>query len=537
MGTVLYGAFVSFGFYEPLTHNFLLCLLFGSIVSSTEIHKFVLEALDEANAPSEVSGVILGESLLNDGVAVVTFIVFKKLIDEPLMHSNVEHEMNTEEVWSDIAKDLFGGIFIGIIFACVFGSIMKKVRQPNLNTLLSVVLVLDVTMVANRLESSSPMACVSAGLTIRSFFYEKFERRSQQELDIIWQFASESLSGVFFLLIGFTIVSLPFNVQTFFASLVAVPVVILTRYIAISLLLNVWNMFGYEIDQQLGSVLTWGSIRGGASVALAMSLNNYEGRETIFSMTYAVVLFSLIGQGLSIPKVFKWLYLPEHVKEKDSNRIIGEKDEILSKLLDAVSTSPELKQHLDKQGIDTDRLSQISGHTGSDSDTHSRDGMGGSPRLGTSPEDMRDLFENAKKASSGLHMHSRGNDTRNRGSKQKQSNGAHDYVPGVGRVTRRYSKSGKLSSSSPPQQQQYGQANEYSKVRSDYNGTNYGSTISSSMNVPMKSPQGMSVPMESPQKSQRQRKKQTPDDLLNVSVENKPRSNQDDSPLTFVHKS
>ena len=57
------------------------------------------------------------------------------------------------------------------------------------------------------------------------------------------------------------------------------------------------------------------------------------------------------------------------------------------------------------------------------------------------------------------------------------------------------------------------------------------------MNVPMKSPQGMSVPMESPQKSQRQRKKQTPDDLLNVSVENKPRSNQDDSPLTFVHKS
>lgn len=292
----------------------------------------------------------------------------------------------------------------------------------------------------------------------------------------------------------------------------------------------------------MGSVLTWGSIRGGASVALAMSLNNYEGRETVFSMTYAVVLFSLIGQGLTIPKVFKWLYLPEHVKEKGSNRIMGEKDEILNKLLDAVSTSPELKEHLDKQGIDTDRLSQISGHTGSDSDTHSRDGMGGSPRLGTSPEDMRDLLENAKKASNGLHMYSRGNDNRNRGSifnsrmnnKQKQSNGAEDYVPGVGRVTRRYSKSGKLSSSTP-QQQQYRQANEYSKVRSDYNRTNYGSTTSSSMNVPMKSPQ--SVPMESPQKSQRQRKKQTPEDMLNVSVENKPRSNQDDSPLTFVHKS
>ena len=230
-------------------------------------------------------------------------------------------------------------------------------------------------------------------------FYEKFERRSQQDLDTIWVFASESLSGIFFLLIGFTIVSLPFNVQTFFASLVAIPVVLLTRYIAISMLLNLWSMAGHTVDKQLGSVLTWGSIRGGASVALAMSLNNYEGRETVFSMTYAVVLFSLIGQGLTIPKVFRWLYLPEHAKEKDSNKLMGERDEILSKLLDAVSTSPELKERLGKEGIDTDRLSQISGHTGSDSDTHSRDGMGGSPRFGRSPEEVSALLDTARLAS------------------------------------------------------------------------------------------------------------------------------------------
>ena len=74
------------------------------------------------------------------------------------------------------------------------------------------------------------------------------------------------------------------------------------------------------------------------------------GRETVFSMTYAVVLFSLIGQGLTIPKVFRWLYLPEHAKEKDSNKLMGERDEILSKLLDAVSTSPELKERLGKEG-------------------------------------------------------------------------------------------------------------------------------------------------------------------------------------------
>ena len=121
---------------------------------------------------------------LNDGVAVVLFIIFKKLIDEPLQHNDASHGINSEEVWSDIVKDLFGGIFIGVFFAMVFGAIMKKVRSPNLNTLISVILVLDVTMVANRLESSSPMACVCAGSTLRSLFYEKFERRSQQDLDL-----------------------------------------------------------------------------------------------------------------------------------------------------------------------------------------------------------------------------------------------------------------------------------------------------------------------------------------------------------------
>jgi CPA1 family monovalent cation:H+ antiporter len=556
IGTVLYGTFVSFGFYEPLTHNFLLCLLFGAIVSSTEIHKFVLEALKEANAPDVVSGVILGESLLNDGVAVVAFIIFKKLIDEPVSHDEHHEEMNGNEVWSDIAKDLFGGIFIGIIFACIFGAIMKKVRQPNLNTLLSVVLVLDITMVANRLESSSPMACVSAGLMIRSFFYENFERRSQQELDIIWEFASESLSGVFFLLIGFTIVSLPFSVQTFFASLVAVPVVLITRYIAISFLLNLWNMLGYEVDKQLGSVLTWGSIRGGASVALAMSLNNYEGRETVFSMTYAVVLFSLIGQGMTIPKVFKWLYLPKHVKEKDSNKIMGERDEILSKLLDAVSTSPELKEHLGKQGIDTDRLSQISGHTGSDSDSQSRDGMGGSPRLGTSPEDMRTLMQNAQKASIGSYSNRdgiRSNYSRSTNSfrnsqqqqQQQQMNKTHDYVPGVGRVTRRYSKSSQQyntnTSSNSGASSGSGnskKANEYSKVKNDYNNkSTYGT--GSSMNVPMSSPQNMNtstMDMNSPQRQQQRGKRSSSNDLLNASLTGDipPHSNQDDSPLNFV---
>ena len=361
VGGSLYGIFIGFGFFLPSWHNFLICLLFGSIVSSTDSHRFVLDALTSANAPASISAIHLGESLFNDGVSVLLFIIFKKVID-------AVGEETVENIWQDVARDILGGFFIGVLVAMLFGQMMKQVRQPNLNTLLSIVLVLDVTMIANRLESSAPMACAAAGLVLRGYFFEKLERRSQQELDIIWVFTESTLSGVFFLLIGFTIVSLPFSMPTFFASLVAIPIVMIIRYATLNGLLSAWGAFGGDaLHKSTAAVLTWGGIRGGASVALAMSLNNYEGRETIFSMTYAVVLFSLIVQGLSLPSVFHWLYLPEQYKRRGSMKMAAQKDEMLNRLVGAVENSPQLAALLESRGIDTESLSRMSEHSESDS--------------------------------------------------------------------------------------------------------------------------------------------------------------------------
>ena len=359
IGGSLYGIFVAFGFYESSWHNFLICFLFGALVSSTDCHRFVLDALTHAGAPAEISAIHLGETLFNDGVAVLVFILFKKLVD-------AVQEESMDMIWADMAKELLGGIFIGLVFAAVVGSVMKKIRHPTLNTLLSVVLVLDCTMVANRLHSSAPMACVAAGLTLRGYFFEKLERRTQQEMDVVWVFSGNTLSGTFFLLIGFTIVSLPFSVATFFASLVAIPISLVGRYVTLQVLLRVWSACGCgHVDPNLAPVLSWGGLRGGATVALAMSLNNYEGRETVFSMCYAVVLFSLIVQGLTIPSVFHWLYMPEHLKRRGSTKLIGEKDDMLSRLMGAVERDPELAKVLEKQGIDAETLSRMSEHSGS----------------------------------------------------------------------------------------------------------------------------------------------------------------------------
>jgi CPA1 family monovalent cation:H+ antiporter len=191
-------------------------------------------------------------------------------------------------VWAEIAKDIFGGIFIGLFMAWIFSSIMRRVRQPNINILLSITLVLDVIVVSNLLESSPAVACATAGLFLRAFGLKYLERRSQQELDIVWKFFEEAVSGVFFLIIGLCIITDDFNVQIFFCSIIAIPVTLGARYCSVAFPVFSWNHFSsplQKIPWTIVPTMTWGGIRGGSSVALALSLSPLEGRLTIFAMT------------------------------------------------------------------------------------------------------------------------------------------------------------------------------------------------------------------------------------------------------------
>ena len=286
----------------------------------------------------------MGEGLTNDALAVVAFSVVKTVVDQQwvtkkggctkiydqalckefhmcewvasshlssdnlnVQHfqdvQNVQNVTNTDvtntdgtchdghgeiDVWAEIAKDIFGGIFIGLFMAWIFSSIMRRVRQPNINILLSITLVLDVIVVSNLLESSPAVACATAGLFLRAFGLKYLERRSQQELDIVWKFFEEAVSGVFFLIIGLCIITDDFNVKIFFSSIIAIPVTLGARYCSVAFPVFSWNHFSsplQKIPWTIVPTMTWGGIRGGSSVALALSLSKMEGRSTIFAMT------------------------------------------------------------------------------------------------------------------------------------------------------------------------------------------------------------------------------------------------------------
>ena len=286
----------------------------------------------------------MGEGLTNDALAVVAFSVVKTVVDQQYVTKeggctkiydqalckefhmcewvasshlssdnlnvqhfqdvqNVQNVTNTDvtntdgtchdghgeiDVWAEIAKDIFGGIFIGLFMAWIFSSIMRRVRQPNINILLSITLVLDVIVVSNLLESSPAVACATAGLFLRAFGLKYLERRSQQELDIVWKFFEEAVSGVFFLIIGLCIITDDFNVKIFFSSIIAIPVTLGARYCSVAFPVFSWNHFSsplQKIPWTIVPTMTWGGIRGGSSVALALSLSKMEGRSTIFAMT------------------------------------------------------------------------------------------------------------------------------------------------------------------------------------------------------------------------------------------------------------
>lgn len=283
----------------------------------------------------------MGEGLTNDALAVVAFSVVKTVVDQQYVtkkggctkiydqalckefhmcewvasshvssdNLNVQHVQDVQnvtnsdvtntdgtchdghgeiDVWAEIAKDIFGGIFIGLFMAWIFSSIMRRVRQPNINILLSITLVLDVIVVSNLLESSPAVACATAGLFLRAFGLKYLERRSQQELDIVWKFFEEAVSGVFFLIIGLCIITDDFNVQIFFCSIIAIPVTLGARYCSVAFPVFSWNHFSsplQKIPWTIVPTMTWGGIRGGSSVALALSLSPLEGRLTIFAMT------------------------------------------------------------------------------------------------------------------------------------------------------------------------------------------------------------------------------------------------------------
>ena len=273
------------------------CLLFGALISPTDPIA-VLALLKQLGAPKPLEIQIAGESLFNDGVGVVVFL---GLLDIATGHE----QLNASFFIELFVREAIGGAIFGLVIGLVAYRLLKSVDHYRLEILLSLALVAGGYALAEALEVSAPIAMVVAGLLIgnhgRSF---AMSETTTEHIDRFWGLLDEFLNAVLFVMIGLEVLILIFTPRYMLAGLAAVAIVLLARLVSIGV--PVWLLRrGERFEPSMVPMLTWGGLRGGISVALALSLPEdldvtVPSRDIILAITYVVVVFSILVQGLTI---------------------------------------------------------------------------------------------------------------------------------------------------------------------------------------------------------------------------------------------
>lgn len=282
------------------------CLVFGALISPTD-PVAVLGIMRAAGAPRALEIKVIGESLFNDGLGVVLFVVLLGIATG----GDAAHGQGAMDAASVIAlllKEVVGGVGLGALLGYITYRALRSVDEANLEILISVAMVAFLNFIAFKLHVSAPLAAVIAGLFIgnRGRYFAMSER-TRVHLDIVWSFIDEALNAVLFLLIGLELLILTFSTDYLIASAILIPATLLARFLAVSLPLAGLRFVKESFDPGTVRVLTWGGLKGGVSVALAMSLPPFEGRDAILTITYIIVAFSIIVQGLTVGRLIKRL--------------------------------------------------------------------------------------------------------------------------------------------------------------------------------------------------------------------------------------
>jgi CPA1 family monovalent cation:H+ antiporter len=282
------------------------CLVFGALISPTDPIA-VIGIMKTAGAPKRLEVKMAGESLFNDGVGIVVFLV---LLDAA---SGSHHgETGLLSVGTMFLREVVGGVGLGLFAGFVVYQAMKTVDEPNLEVLLSLALVMGITAIGFKLHTSAPLACVVAGLFIgnhgRRFAMSDSVTKA---LDLFWSFTDHTLNGILFLFLGLEAWVLNYNKADGLSSglgalVLLIPLTLLGRLVCVWIPVRVLRR-RYNLASGTVSILTWGGLRGGISVALALSLPPFEGRDAVLTATYGIVVFSILVQGLTIGRVIRWL--------------------------------------------------------------------------------------------------------------------------------------------------------------------------------------------------------------------------------------
>lgn len=283
------------GFSVPL----IFCLLFGALISPTDPIA-VLGILKQAKVPKSEEVVITGESLFNDGVGVVLFLTILQI-------ANGTEPVTVGEVSKLLFQEVAGGVFLGLLLGFLGSKLLGTIDHYQTEVMITLAIVMGGYSIAAYLHTSGPLAMVVAGLVVgnygRAVAMSDITRRY---VDMFWELIDELLNAFLFVLIGFEIVAIP-AVQNFgFIGLLSIILALTVRYISVWLPFKLFGL-SKQLNDKFPIIMTWGGLRGGISIALALSLPNSEHKALILAVTYAIVLFSVLVQGLTLGKLVKRL--------------------------------------------------------------------------------------------------------------------------------------------------------------------------------------------------------------------------------------
>ena len=291
---ILYYLAPLFGINIP----YIYCLLFGTLISPTD-PIVVLGILKQAKVPKAIETKITGESLFNDGVAVVMFAVVLQIATNP------SFDANFVSVSTLFLLEAGGGILLGAFLGLTASNLMKKIDDYKVSVLITLAIVMGGFLIAKETHVSSPLAMVIAGLIIGNYGKSvAMSKETQDYLGKFWELIDEIMNAILFLFIGFELLLIDDLIGQILLGVVSIFIVLFSRFLSI---LIPFKTLLRKNPYSKGSlpVMVWGGIRGGVSIALVMSLPNGDWKELLLEITYIVVLFSIVVQGLTVGAVAK----------------------------------------------------------------------------------------------------------------------------------------------------------------------------------------------------------------------------------------